>query len=175
MSSECYLKALGRERSPCAPQDHSSVGNRDPQASAGILIGNSLLPRARSPKWTPWIDSSASTMLIKRIISLAFVALLAVGLGASVTRSDAQPFAGMAQANLSATPSPDCSLCKDCERPCARSIGCGAQCVSPTLTSAIQVGALHAYRSRLSPRPDWQLASADLLTPTPPPKLSTTV
>jgi hypothetical protein len=50
MSSECHLKALGREMSPCAPQDHSSVGNRDPQASAGILIGKFLASSRQESK-----------------------------------------------------------------------------------------------------------------------------
>ena len=111
-------------------------------------------------------------MLAGRIIRLTLTALLALGLGAGASMGDTQAFAAMGQAALSAAPSSgDCPLCNDCAKPCARSMTCSTGCVSPGLTSAFLVLALHAYRTRLAPRPDLQSSSADLRTPTPPPKL----
>ena len=110
-------------------------------------------------------------MLIGRIIRLVFVILLAVGLGAGVTLGGAQPFAGTAQATLSATPtSGDCSMCEDCATPCAASIMCGTACISLGLASTQGV-ALHATLGRLTANPGWQLSSAELRTPAPPPRL----
>lgn len=98
-------------------------------------------------------------MLIGRIIRLAFVILLAVGLGAGVT--------------LSATPNPsDCRQCEDCATPCVALIMCGAVCVSPGLASTVLGVALHASHGRLVPKPGCPLSSAEFRTPTPPPKLS---
>jgi hypothetical protein len=110
-------------------------------------------------------------MLIGRIIRLAFVILLAIGLGASVSMGDTQPFAGTAQATLSATPtSGDCSLCEDCATPCVASIMCGTACISLGLASTQRV-ALHASLGRLTANPGGQLSSAELRTPAPPPRL----
>jgi hypothetical protein len=109
-------------------------------------------------------------MLIGRIIRLTLVILLAVGLGAGVTLSGTQPFAGTAQATLSAAPtSGDCSLCEDCATPCVASIMCGTACISLGLASTQRV-ALHASLGRLTANPGWQLSSVELRTPAPPPK-----
>ena len=111
-------------------------------------------------------------MLIGRIIRLAFVILLAVGLGAGVTLGGAQPSAGTAQATLSATPNPsDCRLCEDCATPCVASTMCGATCITLGLASTVQRVALHANLGRLTANPGWRLSSAELRTPTPPPRL----
>jgi hypothetical protein len=99
------------------------------------------------------------------------VALLAIGLGAGVSLGDTQPFAGTAQATLSATPNPsDCRLCEDCATPCVASIMCGTACISLGLASTQGV-ALHASLGRLTANPGWQLSSAELRTPAPPPRL----
>jgi len=112
-------------------------------------------------------------MVVGRIIKLTLVALLAIGLGGGVTLGDAQPFAGTAQATLSAAPnSGDCTLCKDCAKPCVASMTCSAACISSGLASASQIAALHANRSSPALKPDWQLSSAELRTPTPPPRLT---
>jgi hypothetical protein len=109
-------------------------------------------------------------MLIGRIIRLTLVILLAVGLGAGVTLSGTQPFAGTAQATLSAAPtSGDCSLCEECATPCVASIMCGTACISLGLASTQRV-ALHASLGRLTANPGWQLSSVELRTPAPPPK-----
>ena len=110
-------------------------------------------------------------MLVGHIIKLALVALLAVGLSASVSVSDTQPFAGTAQATLSAAPtSGHCSMCEDCATPCVASIMCGTACISLGLASTQGV-ALHASLGRLTANPGWQLSSAELRTPAPPPRL----
>jgi len=112
-------------------------------------------------------------MLIGRIIKLTLVVLLAIGLGAGARLGDAQPFAGTDQATLSAAPSPgDCGPCQGCAKPCVTSIMCGAVCTSLGLASTVQGVAFHAYLRRLAPEPDLQPSSADLRTPTPPPRLS---
>jgi hypothetical protein len=111
-------------------------------------------------------------MLIGRIIKLALVALLTVGLSAGVGVGDAKPFAGTSQATLSAAPnSGDCAACKDCAKPCVASMICGAACISSGLASAVKVAAVRADQSSPTSNPGWQLSSADLRTPTPPPKL----
>ena len=110
-------------------------------------------------------------MMFRRIIKLALVALLTVGLGVGVGMG-VQPYAGTAHLILSAAPdSGDCGLCQDCAKRCVTSMTCGAACISSGLVSAIQVSAVFADRSRPAPKPDWQTSSADLLTPTPPPRL----
>jgi hypothetical protein len=110
-------------------------------------------------------------MLIGRIIRLTFVILLAAGLGAGVTLSGAHLSAGTVQATLSATPtSGDCSMCEECATPCVASIMCGTACISLGLASTQRV-ALHATLGRLTANPGWQLSSAELRTPAPPPKL----
>src|SRR3990172_8745232 len=100
-------------------------------------------------------------MLIRQIVKLTLVALLAIGLGAGLASGGAQPFSGTAQATLSAAPnSGDCTLCKDCARPCVASMTCSAACISSGLASASQIAALHANRSSPALKPDWQLSSA---------------
>lgn len=112
-------------------------------------------------------------MLAGRIINLALVALLAVGLSAGVGMVDTQPFAGTSEATLSAAPnSGDCAACKDCAKPCDASITCGAACVSSSLVSASHIAALGANRSSPASKPGWQLSSAERRTPTPPPRLT---
>jgi hypothetical protein len=118
------------------------------------------------------VNNLASVMLIGKLMRLTLVALLAIGLGAGATLGDA-PFSGTGQATLSAAPSPgDCSPCGDCGKPCVTSIMCGAACISLGLPSTVQRVAFFAHLRRLAPEPDWQLPSADLRTPTPPPRLS---
>jgi hypothetical protein len=115
-------------------------------------------------------------MFIGQIIRLILVALLAIALGGGVTLGDAQPFAGTGQAALSAAPSPgDCSPCGDCAKPCVTSIMCGAACISLGLASTVQRVAFLDHLRRLAPEPDWQLSSAELRTPTPPPRFSRSV
>jgi hypothetical protein len=112
-------------------------------------------------------------MFIGRTIRLILVALLAIGLGEGVTLGGAQPFAGTGQAALSAPPNPgDCGPCQGCAKPCVTPIMCGAVCFSLGLASTLQGVAFHAHLRRLAPEPDWQLPSADLRIPTPPPRLS---
>ena len=112
-------------------------------------------------------------MVFGRIIKLALVALLTTGLGVSVSMGDTRPFGTTTHLTLSAADSPgDCTLCKDCSRPCGTSMTCGAACISSGLVSANQVSAVFAGRSGPAPKPDWQTSSADLLTPTPPPRLT---
>jgi hypothetical protein len=111
-------------------------------------------------------------MLVGRIIKFALVILLAVGLGMGVSVGDTQPLAGTSQATLWAAPnSGDCAACKDCAKPCVASMICGAACISSGLASAVKVAAVRADRSSPASKPGWQLSSADLRTPTPPPKL----
>jgi hypothetical protein len=112
-----------------------------------------------------------SVLLIRQIIKLTLVALLAIGLGAGLASGGAQPFAGTAQATLSAAPtSGDCSLCEECATPCAAAIMCGTACISLGLAST-QGLALHASLGGLTANLGWQLSSAELRTPAPPPKL----
>ena len=114
-----------------------------------------------------------SLMFVERILRLVLVAVLTVGLGVGVTLGNTQPIGRTAHAALSAIPDPgDCSPCKDCGKPCAPSVMCGSMCVVLGLTHATQ-----GVASRVSPdRPalmrDSQLSSAELNTPTPPPRLS---
>jgi hypothetical protein len=110
-------------------------------------------------------------MLVGRITKLILVALLIVGLGAGVGVG-VQPFAGTAHRILSIGPdSGDCGLCQDCAKRCVTSRTCGAQCISSGLFSATQGSAVLADQTKLAPRLDWQLSSAELRTPTPPPRL----
>jgi|RifCSP13_1_1023834.scaffolds.fasta_scaffold02687_3 hypothetical protein len=110
-------------------------------------------------------------MLVGRIIKLALVALVTIGLSVGVSVGDTQPFAGTDQTTLSAPPtSGDCRLCEDCATPCVASIMCGTACISLGLASTQRV-ALHASLGRLTANPGWQLSSAELRPPAPPPKL----
>jgi len=119
------------------------------------------------------LSKAGPPMLVGRIIKLILVALLTIGLGAGVSVGDTRPFAGTSQATLSAAPdSGDCALCKDCAKPCVASMTCGTACISSGLASASQIAALHANRSSLALKPDWQLSSVELRTPTPPPRLT---
>jgi len=112
-------------------------------------------------------------MLIRRFIKLTLVVLLSVGLGLSVTQSDAQPFAGTGHATLLAAPDPgDCGGCRECVKPCVAAIACGAACASLVLTSDVRSAVSPFYSQRVAPRPDRQLFSAELRIPTPPPRLS---
>jgi hypothetical protein len=61
-------------------------------------------------------------MLVGRIIKLALVALVTIGLSVGVSVGDTQPFAGTDQTTLSAPPtSGDCRQ-RDCATPCVASI-----------------------------------------------------
>ena len=114
-----------------------------------------------------------STMLIGRFIMLTLVVLLGVGSGISLTQGDLQPFAGPGEAGLSAASSPgDCDACKDCAEPCTVQTICTTACVSLALAPLTQHAATLDYHRLLAPDPDWQLPSAHLRTPTPPPRPS---
>jgi hypothetical protein len=91
----------------------------------------------------------------------------------SATRAD-QGFAGIAQTALTATPSADCSQCDDCAEPCTASIACSAACISGLAPSASGL-ALNDHRRQVTIHPGWQRSSAELRTPTPPPRLSHSV
>jgi|SRR5581483_2804019 len=114
-----------------------------------------------------------SLMFVGRILRLVLVAVLAIGLGAGVTQGNTQAIGGTAHAALSAIPNPgDCSPCKDCGKPCSPSVMCGTFCVSLGLTHAVQGTAAQVTPGRPILVPDWQFSSAELTTPTPPPRLS---
>jgi hypothetical protein len=114
--------------------------------------------------------------MVGRILRLVLVAVLAIGLGGGVTLGNSQPFAGTAHLTLSAAPGlGNCSPCEDCAKPCLTSIMCGAACISLGLPSAVQRVAFIAHLRRLAAEPDWQLSSAELRTPTPPPRFSRSV
>lgn len=111
-------------------------------------------------------------MLFGRIIKLALVALLILGLGTGAGLG-VQPYALTAHLILSAAPdSGDCGLCQDCAKPCVNSMICGTACITSGLVSTTQVSAVRAGRTGPTPKTDWQLSSADLRTPTPPPRLT---
>lgn len=115
-------------------------------------------------------------MLIRRTIELSLVALLIAALGAimalgSATSAREQGFVVMAQAALTATPSSDCGQCEECAEPCTVSITCSAACISGLVPAASGPG-LTGLRRQLRVAPGWQVSSADLRTPTPPPRLS---
>jgi len=130
-----------------------------------------LASGSHGSKITVVVNSLASAMLIGKLIKLTLVALLAIGLGAGIASGAAQPFAGTAQATLLAAPnSGNCSLCDDCATPCVASIMCVTACISLGLASTQGV-ALHASLGRLTANPGWQLSSAELRTPAPPPRL----
>jgi len=115
-------------------------------------------------------------MLIGRTIGLALAVLLVAALGtvgvldSATLARDLGP-AGIAQTALTAAPSADCSQCDDCAEPCTASIACSAACISG-LVPAAPGPALHGHRRQLTTHPGWQLSSADLHTPTPPPRLN---
>jgi len=118
------------------------------------------------------INDRVHAMLIGRVMKLAFVAVLAVALGVGATLGGAHLSAGTLQATLSAaSESGECSPCEDCAKPCVASIMCGTACISLGLTPNPQGIALNADLGRLAPNPDPQLSSAELGTPTPPPRL----
>jgi len=111
-------------------------------------------------------------MLAKRLISLTLAILLTLGSGAGLSVNDAPPFAVTSQAALSAAPnSSDCSLCEDCAKPCVASVVCSTTCLSPGLASGVQGAISYDYSQRRTPKTGSQPSCADLLRPTPPPKL----
>jgi hypothetical protein len=96
-------------------------------------------------------------------------------LGVGPIQGDMQAFAGTGQIAFSASPhSGDCDSdsCGDCAKPCIAPGMCGPACVSLGLASNVQGVTLYFYSHRVAPRPGWQLSSAELRTPTPPPRLS---
>ena len=110
-------------------------------------------------------------MFVKRLITL--VILLSVALGAGGALADEQHFAGPAQTILSAAPGPgDCNACQDCAKPCVTAIACNASCMSTGAVFVIQASAMYADQGRLAAKPEWQPSSAEMRTPTPPPKPS---
>jgi hypothetical protein len=110
-------------------------------------------------------------MLVGRIMTLTLAVLLAIGLGIG-TVGNSQSFTASSQTTLSAAPdSGDCSACKDCATPCAPAVVCSTACLSLGLASAVQGTVLHGYAPRRLADTGWQPSSAELLTPTPPPKL----
>lgn len=117
--------------------------------------------------------AQVSLMFVGRILRLVLVAVLALGLGAGVTLGNMQPIGGMVHAALSVIPSSgDCTPCKDCGRPCASSVMCGSVCVFLGLTHTVQDVAARVSSDRPFLIRDSQLSSAELNTPTPPPRLS---
>lgn len=108
-----------------------------------------------------------------RFIKLTLVVLLAIGLGVNVTPGHTLPFAGTGQVAFSAASSSgDCHACGDCAQPCVTMAACGAACVSSSVMPHLQRVVSRGHSHRFVPQPDWQLSSAELRTPTPPPRLS---
>jgi hypothetical protein len=110
-------------------------------------------------------------MFVKRLITL--MALLSFALGTSAALGAEQHFTGAGQTTLSAAPSPgDCNACQDCAKPCVTAIACSTSCVPTGAGFVIQASAMYAGQGRFAAKPEWQASSAELRTPTPPPKLS---
>ena len=109
--------------------------------------------------------------MLGRISKLLLVALLAVGLGVGFGQGRAQPIVGAAQTTVSATPV-DCGLCEHCGKPCIPAAMCGPIYVSLGFGGTAQPALARTTSDRLVPLPDWQLYSAELSTPTAPPRLS---
>ena len=105
-----------------------------------------------------------------RVISLIVAVVLAIGLAANTMSNAAQPVPGTAHLVLSAPNPADCSLCKDCAKPCVATVVCSTTCLSLGLASGVQGAISHDYSQRRTPETGSQPSSADLLTPTPPPK-----
>ena len=137
-----------------------------------ILIGMLLFSRLDGAKWYQGRQLGFCLMLLGRIIRLSLVVLLSLGLGAG-TGHHAQAFAAVGKAALSATLSAGhCNQCEDCAKPCVATTMCGTACISLGIASGVEGVTSHTSLSRFGRHSDRPFSSAELLTPTPPPRFN---
>src|SRR5262245_50821643 len=110
-------------------------------------------------------------MLVARFAKITLVIVLALASIAGATGGDAQFLAGTDKIAHSAAPNLDgCGPCEECAQPCRKLVVCGAACsTSLGLMPDGQIDLSH-YSPRVAARPNWQVHSAELRTPTPPPR-----
>src|SRR5262245_19104540 len=139
---------------------------------------NILRSAARGPKWTLYANAFQQwfpAMLVAQNAKIALVIVLALVSIAGATGGDARLVAGTDKITLWAAPNPvGCAPCEECAPPCRPSVVCGAVCTSLGLLPEGQITLSH-YSLRIAVRPNWQVRSAELRIPTPPPRPSHSV